>query len=253
MGQWGGGGVNGWIRAGVLFCALLVWQLVAVEVGNPYFPPPLRIAEAAVRLWPSQHFTADVLPSLLRVLGGWAAASLLGVTIGVLLGRSRVAADYFEFVFTFLRTLPPPLLVPVFMLIFGISTEMEVATIVFGAVWPVLLNSVDGARSVDPVLADTARVFRLSRSRWLFGVVLPAAGPKIFAGLRVSLSIALILMVISEVVGATSGIGYQLGTAQGASDLPGMWSWIALISLLGYLLNRGLLAVEHRALAWSRP
>jgi ABC-type nitrate/sulfonate/bicarbonate transport system permease component len=117
----------------------------------------------------------------------------------------------------------------------------------------VLLNSVDGARSVDPVMADTARVFRLSRARWLFGVVLPAAGPKIFAGLRVSLSIALILMVISEVVGATSGIGYQLSTAQGASDLPGMWSWIALISLLGYLLNRGLLAVEYRALAWSRP
>lgn len=245
--------MNDWIRAVVLFGAAVVWQLVTVAAGNPYFPPPLRIAEAAVRLWPSAHFTADVLPSLLRVLGGWAVASVLGIVVGVLLGRSRTAADYFEYVFTFLRTLPPPLLVPVFMLVFGISTEMEVATIVFGAVWPVLLNAVDGARSVDPVMADTARVFRLSRWRWLFGVVLPAAGPKIFAGLRVSLAIALILMVISEVVGATSGIGYQLGTAQGASDLPGMWSWIALISLLGYLLNRGLLAVEHRALAWSRP
>jgi ABC-type nitrate/sulfonate/bicarbonate transport system permease component len=245
--------VNGWIRAAVLLGALVVWQLVTLAVGNPYFPPPLRIAEAAVRLWPSEHFTADVLPSLLRVLGGWAAASALGIVAGVALGRSRVAADYFEYFFTFLRTLPPPLLVPVFMLIFGISTEMEVVTIVFGAVWPVLLNAVDGARSVDPVMADTARVFRFSRPRWIFDVVLPAAGPKIFAGLRVSLSIALILMVIAEVVGATSGIGYQLGTAQGASDLPGMWSWIALISLLGYLLNRGLLAVEHRALAWSRP
>jgi len=250
--------VRWWIRAAVLLGALVVWQLVSVLAGNPYFPPPLRIGEAAVRLWPSAHFTADVLPSLARVFGGWAAASVVGVAVGVALGRSRALADYFEFVFTFLRTLPPPLLVPVFMLIFGISTEMEVATIVFGAVWPVLLNSVDGARSVDPVMADTARVFRLSRSRWLFGVVLPAAGPKIFAGLRVSLSIALILMVISEVVGATSGIGYQLGTAQGASDLPGMWSWIALISLLGYLLNRGLLAVEHsvmayRTLAWSQP
>jgi ABC-type nitrate/sulfonate/bicarbonate transport system permease component len=245
--------VNGWIRAAVLLGALVVWQLVMAAVGNPYFPPPLRIAEAAVQLWPSAHFTGDVLPSLLRVLGGWAAASVLGIVIGVLLGRSRAAADYFEYVFTFLRTLPPPLLVPVFMLVFGIGTEMEVATIVFGTVWPVLLNAVDGARSVDPVMADTARVFRVGRVRWLLGVVLPAAGSKIFAGLRVSLSIAFILMVISEVVGATSGIGYQLGTAQGASDLPGMWAWIALIGLLGYLLNGGLLAVEHRALAWSRP
>ncbi len=245
--------MSSWLRVVVLLGAVVVWQLVTLAVGNPYFPPPWRIAEAAVRLWPSDHFVADVLPSLFRVLGGWAVASVLGVVFGVALGRSRTAADYFEYVFTFLRTLPPPLLVPVFMLIFGISTEMEVATIVFGTVWPVLLNAVDGARSMDPVMADTARVFRFSRLRWIFGVVLPAAGPKIFAGLRVSLSIALILMVISEVVGSTSGIGYQLGTAQGASDLPGMWSWIVLISLLGYVLNRGLLAVEHRTLAWSRP
>lgn len=245
--------MNGWIRLAVLLGAAVVWQLAAAAVGNPYFPPPLRIAEAAVRLWPSEHFADDVVPSLLRVLGGWAVASVVGIAVGVALGRSRVVADYFEYVFTFLRTLPPPLLVPVFMLVFGIGTEMEVATIAFGTVWPVLLNSVDGARSVDPVMVDTARVFRLSGARWLFGVVLPAAGPKIFAGLRVSLSIALILMVISEVVASTSGIGYQLGTAQGASDLPGMWAWIALISLLGYLLNRGLLAVEHRTLAWSRP
>ena len=242
--RWGG-------RIVVFVGALALWQLIVTVAANPYFPPPLRIAEAAVRLWPSA-LTEDILPSLARVSGGWAAAAVLGIALGVVLGRSPIVADYFEYVFTFLRTVPPPLLVPVFMLVFGISTQMEVATIVFGTVWPVLLNTVDGARSVDPVLADTARVFRVGRVRWLLGVVFPAAGPKIFAGLRVSLSIALILMVISEIVGATSGIGYQLGTTQGASDLPGMWAWIALISLLGYLLNKGLLAVEHKALAWSR-
>jgi ABC-type nitrate/sulfonate/bicarbonate transport system permease component len=239
-------------RIVVLLGVLMLWQLTAMIAVNPYFPPPARIAEAVGQLWPSAHLADDILPSLVRVLVGWAAASALGITVGVALGRSRAVADYVEFVFTFLRTVPPPLLVPVFMLVFGISTQMEVATIMFGTVWPVLLNAVDGARSVDPVLADTAQVFRIRHLRWVAGVVLPAAGPKIFAGLRVSLSIALILMVISEMVGATSGIGYQLGTAQGAADLPGMWAWIVLTGLLGYLLNRGLLAVEHKALARSQ-
>lgn len=236
----------------VFLGVLVIWQIVATRVADTFFPPPLQIASAAGRLWFSPLLYTDVLPSLIRLLGAWAVASLLGVAIGIGLGRSKVVADYFEFVFTFLRTLPPPLLVPVFMVVFGISTEMEVATIVFGVIWPVLLNTMDGARSVDVVKADTARVFRLSRRRWVLGVVLPAASPKIFAGLRVALAISLILMVISELVGSTSGIGYQLVTAQGQVDLPAMWAWIALISVLGYVLNRLLLLVEHRVLAWHR-
>ncbi|AHH96900.1 ABC transporter permease [Kutzneria viridogrisea] len=236
----------------VFLGALLLWQVLAARAANPYFPPPVQIAGAAGRLWLSPLLGTNVLPSVARLLGAWAVASVLGVVIGLGLGRSRVVADYFEFLFSFLRTLPPPLLVPVFIVAFGIDSRMEIAVILFGVIWPVLLNTMDGARSVDQVKVDTARAFRISRGRWVLGVVLPAASPKIFAGLRVSLSISLILMVISELGGSTSGIGYQLGTAQGQVDLPGMWAWIVLISLLGYVFNRVLLQVEHRLLAWHR-
>jgi ABC-type nitrate/sulfonate/bicarbonate transport system permease component len=128
---------------------------------------------------------------------------------------------------------------------------MQVATIVFGALWPVLLNAVDGTRSLDRVQEETVRMLRTPTLHRIAFVVLPAALPKIFAGLRLSLSIAVLLMVVSELVGASNGIGYELIFAQRQFDLPVMWAWIALLGLLGYGLNTLLLVVERRVLSWQ--
>jgi ABC-type nitrate/sulfonate/bicarbonate transport system permease component len=103
---------------------------------------------------------------------------------------------------------------------------------------------------VPATQVDTARVFRVSRTRWLFAVVLPSASPKIFAGLRISLSLSLILMVISEQVGASNGLGRSLVDAQRAFSLRDMWAVIVLLGVLGYLLNSLLLWLERRALRW---
>jgi len=248
-------------RVALVACCLVGWQLAARAAANPYFPPPLEILAAARQLWlsgPPQHLflssavTTDILPSLARLAAGWASAVVVGIALGVVIGRSALAADYLGLVLSVARAVPPPLLVPVFLVVFGIGYQMEVAAVVFGAVWPVLLNTIDGARSIDDTTIQTARVFGVGGVRWLAGVVLPAASPKIFAGLRVSLSIALILMVVSELVGSTSGIGYQLVSAQGDFDLPGAWAWILLISLLGYTLNKMLVTAQGRLLAWHR-
>lgn len=249
------------LRIALVACCLVGWQLATEAAANPYFPAPLEILDAARRLWlsgPADHLFlsgaigTDILPSLARLAVGWSLAVVAGVGFGVLIGRSAVVADYLGLVLSVTRAVPPPLLVPVFLVVFGIGYQMEVAAVVFGAVWPVLLNTIDGARSIDDTKIQTARVFGVGGVRWLVGVVLPAASPKIFAGLRVSLSIALILMVVSELVGSTSGIGYQLVSAQGNFDLPGAWAWIVLISLLGYALNRMLVAAEDRLLSWHR-
>jgi ABC-type nitrate/sulfonate/bicarbonate transport system permease component len=245
-----------------LFAAcVLVWQWATWAARNPYFPTPLTIVREAGRLWfsgPPNHALLtgqvfdDVLPSLGRVALGWGVAAVLGASIGLALGRSPVAADYCRGLLAFARAVPPPTLVPVFLVLFHIGPEMEIATIVFGSVWPVLLNAADGARSIDPVTMDVARTFRFPWYRRAFGVIVPAAAPKVFAGLRISLSIAFILMIIAELVGSTSGIGYQLVFAQGAADLPAMWAWIVLVSALGYLSASLLVAVEHRVLRWHR-
>ena len=236
----------------VFVCAVVVWELVTQLAASPFFPPPSRIAQAAVQQWfLSDTVVGDLLASLGRIAAGWLIAVVVGVALGTLLGRSRTALDYFGPLFAFMRAVPPPVLVPVFLVLLGIGAPMQITVIVFGVVWPILLNTVDGVRSVDQVKVDTARSFRIPRAQWIFGVVLPAATPKIFAGLRVSLSLALVLMVVSELVGSTDGIGYRLMFDQRQFDFPAMWAGIVLLGILGYALNTALLAVERRALSWQ--
>lgn len=247
-------------RWSLVVVGLLLWELAARSAETVFFPPPTRIVATLVSTWlggpVTQLFLSDLavahlLPSLGRLAGAWASAVVIGVAAGIALGRSRVALDYLGPLFAFCRAIPPPVLVPVFIVLLDLGTPMQLATIVFGVVWPILLNAIDGARSVHRTQHDTAAAFRVSRQQWVTEVVLPAALPKIFAGLRISLSIGLILMVISELVGATNGIGYQLSQSRSTFDYPNMWAIVVLLGILGYVFNAVLLRVEHRVLRWQ--
>jgi ABC-type nitrate/sulfonate/bicarbonate transport system permease component len=254
-------GLSGFVRNWLLLIGLIVlWEVATRLAGNVFFTPPSQIAAAAAKLWfsgpASSLFLGDavfthIVPSLVRVIGGWLLSVLVGVALGTALGRSRTGMDYVGPIFAFFRAIPPPTLVPVFLVLFHIGPTMQLATIIFGSLWPILLNTVDGVRSVDKVKQETARSLRTPRRYWISMVVLPAALPKIFAGLRVSLSVALILMVISELVAAYNGIGYAMAAAQRQFELPSMWAWIVLLGILGYGFNAILLAVERRVLAWQ--
>lgn len=244
--------VGGFAHRWALLAALvLVWQLVTRSADSPFFPPPSEIADSGAGQWLSGSALSDhVLPSIRRVLAGWAAAAVIGIGLGLVLGRSRAAMSYVGGLLHFFRAIPPPLLVPFFLVTLGLA-RMPIGTIVFGTVWPILLNTIDGARAVDSTKIDTARAFRLTRAQWMLGVVLPSALPKIFAGLRLGLSVALILMVISELIGS-NGIGNRLVAAQRDYELPAMWAGMVLLGALGYAFNALLLVAERRALHW-RP
>jgi ABC-type nitrate/sulfonate/bicarbonate transport system permease component len=252
---------SGFIRNWLLFLGLVaLWEVATRVAGDVFFPPPSQIVATAASLWftgpASQLFLNDavfehILPSLTRVIGGWLISVAVGIALGTALGRSRTGMDYVGPIFAFFRAIPPPTLVPVFLVLFHIGPGMQLATIIFGSLWPVLLNTVDGVRSVDKVKYETARSFRTPKRYWIAMVVLPAALPKIFAGLRLSLSVSLILMVISELVGSVNGIGYALLYAQRSYDFPAMWAWIVLLGILGFGFNTLLLMVERRVLAWQ--
>ncbi|MFG3443065.1 ABC transporter permease [Nonomuraea sp. NPDC047897] len=240
---------------------IAVWEIVTRGAGSTDFPPPSAIVLRMHEMWfsgPASHLfltddaLANIVPSLQRMFGGWILAAVLGVAVGVVLGRRPRVAQYFDPLFEFGRAIPPPLLIPLFLVLFQAGLPMHLATIVFGVIWPVLLNSIDGARAVDRTYTETGVVFGLSRAQRLRMIVIPAASPKIFAGLRLSLSLALILMVISELFGSSDGIGYQLLQAQRGFDTPGVWATIALLGLLGYLVNALFVLVEHRMLLWHR-
>ena len=249
------------VRYGLGITLVIVWEYAARKAGSIFFPPPSDILHRAVTLWlsgpPSQLFLSgsvfqDVIPSLLRLLGGWALAVLVGVPLGILIGRSRNLSDFLNPALQFLRAIPGPALIPVFIILLGTESTMRVTLIAFGCVWPILLNTIEGTRTVDPVQLDTVKAFRIPRHARLWRIVLPAAMPKIFAGMRVSLSLAVILMVVSELVASTSGIGYRIQNAQIMFLLTDMWCGIVLLALIGYTLNWLFLKVEKRVLAWHR-
>jgi ABC-type nitrate/sulfonate/bicarbonate transport system permease component len=244
----------------VLAAAVAGWQLGTAAAASPFFPPPSAVVSGMYHRWfsgPAAHIwlTSDaignLLPSLGRMLGGWAIAALAGIALGLAIGRLPLLADLAEPFVHFGRAVPPPALVPVFLFVFKIGTPMEVAAIIFGVIWPVLVNSIDGARHVDPGHIETARAFRLTRVQRLCRIIVPSASPKILAGLRLSLALTLVMMVISEFTGSTNGIGNEMLTAQSTSDIGLMWSVILLLGLLGVALNAAFDLVERRVLAWQ--
>ncbi|GIH68003.1 ABC transporter permease [Sphaerimonospora thailandensis] len=249
--------LRGLARLWVVPVALAAWEVLTRLAQAPYFPPPSTIAARSHELWFSgpaaRLFLSDeavrhLLPSLWRLVVGWAGACLAGVLVGIAVGRSRRLAEYVNPLIHFGRSIPPPTLLPIFLVLFGVGTPTQLAAIVFGVLWPVLLNSVDGARDVDRQYLETADVFRLSRGQRLWRIILPAAAPKVFAGLRLSVSLALVMMIISELVGSTEGIGYRM--LQDALDIPAMWTAIVLIGVLGFVLNAAFVRAERWLLAW---
>ncbi|MEV1170246.1 ABC transporter permease [Nonomuraea sp. NPDC049784] len=237
---------------------LIGWELLARSLGNPYLPTPTVIVTRTYDMWFSgpyiltEEAVDNFVPSLVRVVGAWCVAVIVGVALGVALGRSAGLADYVEPLIEFGRAVPPPAMLPVFLMLFQMGTQVQVATIVFGIVWPILLNSIDGARNLDNLQIETAVVFGVSARLRLTRIILPGASPKIFAGLRLSVSLALILMVISELKGSTEGIGYLLNLAGNNADMPAIWAGVLILGVLGFTFNSLFLMVERRVLSWHR-
>jgi ABC-type nitrate/sulfonate/bicarbonate transport system permease component len=202
--------------------------------------------------WVFERFGSDVWPSLRRMAIGYAVAVVLGVAIGTALGTSRTLRRAVSPIVEFLRSIPPPALLPFAIVVIGVGDDMKIFIIAFVCIWPVLLNTIDGIQGIDPTLRDIARVYGISGRDRLLRMTLPAASPQIFAGMRLSLSLAVILMVISEMVASTNGIGFFVLQSQRSFAIPEMWSGILLLGILGYLLNLVFVIVERRVLAWHR-
>ena len=233
----------------VVIAVIWVWSAGS---GVYYFPPLKDVLTTFKDTWLFDRFGSDVVPSLVRLFIGYLLAVAVGVGGGIALGLSPVLRRVSAPIVEFLRAIPAPALLPFALLVLGVGNDSKIFVIAFVCLWPILLNALDGVSGVDPTLVDTGRVYRISASDRLRRVVLPAAAPQIFAGMRTSLSLALILMVISEMVASSNGIGYFVLQSQRSFAIPEMWSGIILLGLLGYAFNAVFLLIERRVLAWHR-
>jgi ABC-type nitrate/sulfonate/bicarbonate transport system permease component len=235
-----------------LLGVLGIWELVA-QAGwvNPLIVPPFsKIFSSFFSLVESGQIPWQILASLKRSLVGYFLAAAIFIPLGMLMGLFNAFHRGLEVIIEMLRPIPPPVIVPVAMLFFGLEDEMKIFVIVFSCAWPILLNTIDGVKNIDGVLIHTARTFGLSRSKIIWRVILPACSPQIMTGLRVSLPIMLILVVISEMVGSTDGIGYFILDSQRRFKIAQMYAGMLALAILGYALNQLFNLLSRLLLPW---
>jgi ABC-type nitrate/sulfonate/bicarbonate transport system permease component len=185
-----------------------------------------------------------------RFLQGFLLAAALAVTLGVVLGYFRFLHGLLATVIELLRPMPSVAIIPVAILLLGIGDAMIVAVTVYASLWPVLINTIDGVRHIDGTLIDTGRTFGLGRGRILWQIILPGASPYIVTGLRIGLSIALILVTTAEMIAGSKGLGFYILDEERGMNSANMYAGIVVVALLGYLLNRLFLMLEAKAMYW---
>lgn len=226
------------------------WWLLSANSTSVYFPPLSEIAVRLQRQWFFAEFGSELLPSMHTMLLGFLIAVVVGILAGMLLGLVPLLNRACLPIISFLRSIPPVMLLPPAVILFGFGDGMRVGVVAFGAVWPTLLNTVEAVHGFDSVFRDVLRSYRVPWFTQVLRAVLPNSMPQILSGVSTSLQFSLIMLVVSESVAATHGIGFKVLEAQRTFDSLGTWAGTILLGIVGILLGLLFEMVRHRAIRW---
>jgi len=244
-----------WLGSLALLSALVALWWVASNAGwvSRVFLPTPQATFASL----AEGLRADLLDFTLatvgRMLQGWLLASLVGVALGAAIGVSPAVRAWVQPTLEFIRPLPASALMPLAISIFGLSPGMVLFVVAFGAMWPVLLATVHGFACVEPRLAEVARCLQMSRAAFVWKVGLPNAMPDILAGMRLALTISLIVAVVGEMIASQTGLGQAILLAARAFRASELFAGIVLLGLIGFVSNALLALAEKKLLRWQRP
>ncbi len=237
----------------VLFVAILcAWEYAsATDLVDQVSVPRVSVIVASwIASVRNGQLLAALAPSLGRIFAGFGFAAVVAVPLGLLMGSIAMIYRLLEPLTEFVRPIPAAAYIPVAILFLGIGNEMKIFVVFLACLFPILLNTYGGVRGVDPVLIDTGRTFGVSRLKALCQIVFPAALPNILTGMRISLGIALIVVVVAEMIAGNSGIGYYILDMQRTFRVPEMFAGIFTLGLLGFMINFVFLKIEQHFLRW---
>lgn len=238
------------VEVAVPILIVIAWWVVSSGSTNPFFPPLSGIIKRFQELWLFDRFASDIVPSVMNLVIGYTLGAVVGVAIGVLMAQVPPVRWALEPIVHFARSVPPVALVPILIALLGFGTGMRLTTLTLAAVFPTLIATIDGLRGIDPVLREIAAAYQLTKAERILRVYIPAAMPQVFSGLRVSLQIAFVILIASEMLGSSEGIGAQTILAQQSFAFLDMWAGMLLLGVLGYLANFGFDLVERRTMTW---
>lgn len=231
-----------------------IWEL-APRLGlvdEVFLPPFSVVVEAFADLVTNGQLWEHLSASLSRALTGFAIAIVIAVPLGVAIAWYKPVAEFLGPILELFRNTAALALLPVFILILGIGETSKVALVLYASTFPILLNTISGVRTVDPLLVKSARSLGLPAVRLFQKVILPAAVPTIFTGIRMAAASSILVLIAAEMVGAKAGLGYLITASQLNFQIPNMYAGIVAISLVGLAFNGIIVTIERRFSRW-RP
>jgi ABC-type nitrate/sulfonate/bicarbonate transport system permease component len=241
----------------IAFIAALLLVLEALAqfgfVDRSFFPIPSAVIVRTVEIVGSGKVINPVLSTTLLLLAGYTMGCLGAIVLGVLMGNYRRLYNLFEPLTELLRPIPKAALLPALILFLGVGTSMKVTIVALAAFFPVLINTVQGVRAVDPVLTDMARTYGHSAAAILWRIMLPASAPYILGGMRISLGISLIVVIIAEMLSATGGLGDVIVHGQRMFLVVDSYAWLVVVAVLGFGLNALFRWAERQTTFWVAP
>jgi NitT/TauT family transport system permease protein len=233
---------------------LLLWEFGPnhlLDGQTRVFLPPLHEdLQAAWRLIQNGQLTSDVKASLTRSVIGFGVAVLTAIPLGLLIGWYRPVESFLDPLLEVFRNTAALALLPVFTLLLGIGETSKIAIVSYASFFPILLNTVLGVKTVDPLLVRAARTLGLSSPRLFLKVILPSAVPTIFTGIRMAATSSILVLIAAEMVGAKAGLGFEIVNAQSSFQIPDMYAAILATSILGVAVNYGFVRLERYFSRW---
>jgi NitT/TauT family transport system permease protein len=232
---------------------LLLWELgpqFASASTQVFLPPLHQVLAAWWDLLVSGALQSHLAASLTRSIAGFSVAVVLGILVGLVIAWYRPLGTLLTPLLEVFRNTAALALLPVFTLLLGIGEESKITIVAYAAFFPVLLNTVAGVRTVDPLLIRAARSLGLSQIALFRKVILPSAVPTIFTGIRMAGTASILVLIAAEMVGAKAGLGFLIVNAQSSFLIPAMYAGILTVAILGFLVNGGLVSIERRLSRW---
>lgn len=229
-----------WLGIGTLVGLLVIWQLLVSTgiIDYSAIPGPIQIWDGFKYLVGSDGGLPTALGHTLYCVAiAWLVAVSVGAALGLLIASNATVASWAGSTIDLLRSLPVIALIPVAVLIWGIGTKAEIILGAYAGLWPMLLNTAGGARSIPPRLREVARTLRLSRRATIIKIVMPATGAAMLVGARLALATSLVVCIVAEILELQSGVGYAVSLELAGDEPARMWAYVILIGCLGIVLN----------------
>lgn len=237
------------VGVGTIVVILAVLQaLASLGISRlKYLPMPTEVFAEGGDLVGTGEFWTAIGHTAWVSLMGWVIGSVIAVVVGTVIGLSRHVQNWSMSTLDIFRAIPVVAVLPVMVLVLGLTTRMEMYLVVYACLWPVLLNTIAGVSGVNKALHDVGRTLHLGRPSTLFKIVMPSSTAQIAVGVNLSLGIALVVSVIAEIIATPAGVGHEVTMAQSALNPPRMFAYIAVSGLMGIVFSYGLHLLYGRA------